>query len=485
VGNGGTMLVTQNRGAAWTSQASGTVNDLQGVSCAQTTICLAAGSYGTAVITLDGSSWSAVTMPNRNFLRAAALPDVNHAWVAGFGGTILANPTITPLCASASISTNPYGLVAQAGTTVIITAGSTGCPNPRYRFWIKDPPVSNWSMVQDYSAATTYTWTQTSREGPYYIEVDARDQTSTDSYDAVANTQMTMVGAPACATASLSTNPAPPQPGGTQVILTASSTGCNNPRYQFWLQDPGSRWSMVQDYSATTTYTWAAGNNKAPGTYNLQVYARDSSSSDTYQAVSPITHYQMNPAAMCTAAKLSASPVSPGATGVTVTLTGYVPATCNPTFRFWIQDPGRAWSMVQDYSPAMAYTWTQTGLAGSYKLEVDVRDANSSVAYDTVNNITYDVKGCSAAGLSANPTTAAHGTAITLTATATCLGTPNYKFWVQTPDGAWTVVRDYGTSNTYLWTPATAGAYHLEVDVRNQGGTDTYETVKTIPYTVT
>jgi hypothetical protein len=315
-------------------------------------------------------------------------------------------------------------------------------------------------------------------------QFDAVDETN---MQATAGSYQALTSFPnPCATASLSTNPGSPQPAGTQVILTGSSTGCPNPRYQFWLQDPGSRWSMVQDYSATTTYTWAAANNRAPGVYHLQVYARDTSSSVTYDAVSPITNYQMNAGQACTAPTLSPSPVTPGATGATVTLTGGSSGCPNPRYRFWIQDPGRAWSMVQDYSPATTYTWTQTGLAGSYKMEVDVRDASESTVYDVVSNKTYILNGCSAAGISGNPASpTAHGTAITLTATATCPGTPTYKFWIKAPLGAWTVVQSYGTANTFSWTPTAAGTYYLEVDVRDQGATDTYEKVWNIPYSVT
>ena len=124
-------------------------------------------------------------------------------------------------------------------------------------------------------------------------------------------------------------------------------------------------------------------------------------------------------------------------------------------------------------------------MTGDYRFEVDVRDASETTVYDVVANITYLVNGCSAAGLTANPAnTAAHGTPITLTATATCLGTANYKFWVQAPNGSWQVVQQYGPTNTFTWTPTTAGAYNLEVDVRNQNGTDSYETVKNLTYTV-
>jgi hypothetical protein len=116
----------------------------------------------------------------------------------------------------------------------------------------------------------------------------------------------------------------------------------------------------------------------------------------------------------------------------------------------------------------------------------DVRDASETTVYDAVANITFVINGCSAAGISGNPASpTAHGTTITLTGTATCPGTPTYKFWIRAPGGSWQVVQDYGLANTFMWTPATAGTYSLEVDVRDLGGTDTYEKVANTTFGIT
>jgi len=67
-----------------------------------------------------------------------------------------------------------------------------------------------------------------------------------------------------------------------------------------------------------------------------------------------------------------------------------------------------------------------------------------------------------------------------LTATATCPGTPTYRFLI---NGS--TVQDYSTTNTYPWdtTGASGGSYQLEVDVRDQdaGG---YEAWSIIPYSL-
>ena len=68
---------------------------------------------------------------------------------------------------------------------------------------------------------------------------------------------------------------------------------------------------------------------------------------------------------------------------------------------------------------------------------------------------------------------------------ATCPGTPTYKFWIKAPGGTWTVVQQYGTGNQFSWTPTAPGTYSLEVDVRDLGGTDSYDKVYNLTYTVT
>ena len=59
-----------------------------------------------------------------------------------------------------------------------------------------------------------------------------------------------------------------------------------------------------------------------------------------------------------------------------------------------------------------------------------------------------------------------------MTASATCPGTPEYRFLVNG-----TVAGPYGTAGTYRWdtTGKAPGTYQLEVDVRNQGSTLGYE----------
>jgi hypothetical protein len=388
----------------------------------------------------------------------------------------------TPTCRSVTATAAPAS-AAVKGAAVTIGGVASGCPNPRYRFWVQ-PPGGAWSIAQDYGVSTTLNWTAPATVGLYRLEVDARDQSSAAAYDSVTNFNYAVTDQP-CATASLSPSAASPGPPGAQVTWTGSSTGCPNPRYRFWEQDPGGRWSIVQDYGSSNTFAW---NSPAlGGSYRFEVDARDATEYTTYDVVANQTFViQARPS--CTSPTLTAGPTSPAPTGATVTLTGGSAGCPNPQYRFWVQAPGGPWTIKQDYGSAGTFSWSGSGLAGSYRFEVDVREQTegTSVSYDSVSNITYVVAGCSAAGLNAGQSnTAPSGSAVTLAANATCLGTPTFKFWIRAPGGAWTVVRAYSSANTFVWTPSAPGSYNLEVDVRNQGGTDSYEKVVNLTFVAT
>ncbi len=91
VGNAGTILTTTNGGATWTTQASGG-QDLTGVSFGANspTVGVAVGLSGTIRRTTDGgASWSTVTSPTTESLTAVKMMNQNVGWVVGVNGVIL------------------------------------------------------------------------------------------------------------------------------------------------------------------------------------------------------------------------------------------------------------------------------------------------------------------------------------------------------------------------------------------------------------
>jgi hypothetical protein len=90
--------------------------------------------------------------------------------------------TSTP-CTSLSVTTSPPS-PASPGTLVIITGSASGCPYPRYRFWMLAPGSSTWQLVQNYYVTSAaFSWVTTGRAaGTYRFSVWARDNSSTGRY---------------------------------------------------------------------------------------------------------------------------------------------------------------------------------------------------------------------------------------------------------------------------------------------------------------
>jgi len=189
----------------------------------------------------------------------------------------------------------------------------------------------------------------------------------------------------------------------------------------------------------------------------------------------------------CASVTLAASPATQGGTGTAVTLTGTATGCPAPEYRFWVRPPGGGWSIARDFSTTATYSWPGADVPGGYTFEVDVRARGSSVSYDAVKSLSYIEVACSGATLNADHTSPQPaGTTVIITGSATCLGTPQYRFWLQKPGGGWAIVQDYGGGATLTWntTGLPPGVYRLEVDIRNQGTSVTYETVANITFTI-
>jgi hypothetical protein len=383
-------------------------------------------------------------------------------------------------CQGVTLSAAPPTSAATGASVTLTASGVVACTTPVYRFWAQ-PPGGSWGIVRDYAAGNTFSWNTTGLAGSYNLEADVKDASSAASYDSTSKIPYTLNG---CTGAGISeAPPSPHQPGGT-VIVTGSASCPGTATYRFWTRAPGAAWMIAQDYSTSSTYNWPT-TGLALGDYGLEVDVRNQGATASYETTIN-TIYSLS-VGTCGKPTLTANPTSPGATGATVTFSSTTSGCPNPLFRFWIQSGNGPWTIKQDYSTLATFSWTGTGLAGPYNVEVDVRDAaeGTSVSYDAVNNIPYQVNGCSAISLGAIPASPHYPSgSVTLTGTATCPGTATYRFWTKSPSGPWTMVQDYSTTNTFSWSIAglPLGDYGLEVDVRDQGGTDTYEKVSGLTY---
>ena len=197
----------------------------------------------------------------------------------------------------------------------------------------------------------------------------------------------------ACTGLTVAAAPGSPASSGMQITVSAGTTACPNPRYQFWMLAAGSTsWQSIQGYSSTPSYQWNS-TGALTGTEQFGVWARDASTSIAYDTFTSIPYSVVAPS--CGGVVISAAPLSPIAhgTGAHVTVTG-VASSCthlSPQYEFWMLAAGSStWRMIRGYSTSATYDWNTTGAAaGTERFGVWVRDAASRAAYDTFTGIPY------------------------------------------------------------------------------------------------
>ncbi len=300
-----------------------------------------------------------------------------------------------------------------------------------------------------------------------------------------------------CYALTVTAQPASPVFVGTAVTVTATG-GCPDPspQYQFWVLAPGATsYQLGQAYSTNPIFNWSTAGLGA-GTYRFSAWVRDANStgiygnqSGTWDAYNNDTLYTLKSTA-CSVVSASASPASPQAIGVSVTVAA-VAANCpNPIYQFWVLPPGgNAYQLAQAYSSNGSYSWTTSGIVpGTYRFSIWARDANDAGlsgnqfgrwdAYN--NNIVYALNTCSSIQASASPVSPAGiGSPVTISARALGCPDPNplYQFWVLPPGGsAYQVGQAYSTSANFNWSTAglTPGTYRISIwarDANSGGGT--------------
>jgi hypothetical protein len=171
------------------------------------------------------------------------------------------------------------------------------------------------------------------------------------------------------------------------VTISASTPGCPTSNFEFWFLPPGGTWMVARPYSANATFTWNT-LGKAPGVYRFSVWARDPTSSASYDAFNAFNY--MLSVAPCTGETYTTSPSGPAQVGNTVTVTATATGCPNPQYEFWVLPPGGTWTLVQAYSTNATFTWNTAGTAaGAYRFSVWARDASSSSSYDSFSAFNY------------------------------------------------------------------------------------------------
>jgi streptogramin lyase len=394
-------------------------------------------------------------------------------------------PTLQPSIASPQATTS----------SITFTAGVAGCTNPQFRFYIRDL-AGIWHIAQDFSSTATYNWTNTStpvdtsEPGTYLIGLWAKGAGSANTYDDFYFLTFTLTRGAPC-TVNIAASPGTGATAGTTVAWTATAANCGaGAIYRFWVAPPGGAFGIVQDYSTSNVFRWT---QSVPGTYQVGVWVRQSSSTASYDnfALTTFTLTPTNPAQVCGSIGVTSGVASPQMVGASVTFTAAANGCGSPRYQWWIRDTSANWSIASDFAHSSAtLVWNTAGqLPGTYLVGVWARQAGSTASYEAYSIATYSLTVpahiCSSAGISPNVVSPQNlGTTITFAASSLGCSSPDYRFLTAPPNSIFGEVQPFGVSNTFAWNTSglTSGIYQVEVDTRQHGSTAGFEAVAIITF---
>ena len=345
------------------------------------------------------------------------------------------------------VLTNPGNKTGTAGQVLSFTITAS---DPDAGQTLRFAATSTLPSGASLSSTGAFAWTPTTAQASttaYSVTVTATDNGS-PALTSAPVTFTIRVNAPAASPLTLTSvtaNQASTQPGGS-ITATATATGGVAPyQYKWWLWN-GNAWSLLQDWTPSNTYTWTP---STAGSYQLGVWVKNGNAVGDGGAVYGARPVTIAPATV----SLAASPGGAQAVGTPITVTATATGVTSPTYRFWLWD-GHTWSVIREWG-SNTVTWTPSVANPQTQLGVWVKP--SSAAGDVW--AAYGARPVPIApatvSLAASPGGAqAVGTPITVTATATGVTSPTYRFWLW--DGhTWSVIREWG-SNTVTWTPSVA-----------------------------
>lgn len=331
---------------------------------------------GTAVVVTSNTSLT-VTSP----AHAVGTVDVTVTTAGGTSAISTADQfTYTqPPCATAGLASD-LASPQQIDFKITFTASSTVCPNPEYLFYLNSPGTG-WAVVRGYGGPVWVWDTSTLPSiGNFVVDVWVRQIGSGVPFQQAMTMNYTITNR-VCGGAGLVSDLASPQQIDFKITFTATSNGCANPEYLYYLQSPGTGWAIARTWGGPV-WMWDTSTLPSIGTFAVDVWVRAIGSGGSFQSAFVVSYSITNRS--CTAAGLVSDKVSPQAHGAVITFTASSASCARPEYLFYLHTPGTSgtWMIVQNYG-SNTWVWYTAGVAsiGLYDVDVWVRAIGSGVPY--------------------------------------------------------------------------------------------------------
>ncbi|RBP69079.1 beta-N-acetylglucosaminidase [Alkalibaculum bacchi] len=362
----------------------------------------------------------------------------------------------------AEVKTLTIDGTGYAGVSHRIRSYGTSENGVLYQFWVKDLSENKWMMIQDYSKSSAQ-WIPT-KPGKYLYGVHIKDEMSSERLDAHSYKEIIIKEIPV-EVKTLTID-------GTGYVgsnhrIRSYGTSPNGVLYQFWIKDLSTnKWTMIQDYSKSS----AAWIPAKPGKYLYGVHIKDEKSQEKLDA-----HLYK---------EITIKEIPTEVISLAIEGTGYVKeqhiirssgtSRNGVLYQFWIKDLSEnRWIMIQDYGSKSNTIWMPEK-PGDYLYGVHIKDEKSTNRLDahiykeiTVKEIPTEVTSLAIDG------TGYVGEQHVIKSSGTSRNGVLYQFWIKDlSENKWTMIQDYGSKNSAIWTPTKPGNYLYGIHIKDEKSTE-------------
>ena len=339
-----------------------------------------------------------------------------------------------------------------AGTQVTLTVQANGKGTLQYKYY--GYLNEKFTEIKDWSENNSVTISP-STAGNYDLWVAVKDSKGT-----IVRENMNFTFTKPLGISSITTDKKSPQYTGISLKLTTQATGgIGTLQYKYYRYLNGN-YATIKDWSISSSVIIAP---KTAGIYDLWVAVKDSKGTIVRKNMNFTFIKPLSISSITTDKK------SPQYTGTSVKLTTQASGGMGTLqYKYYSYLNGK-YSEIKNWSTNSSVTIAPK-TEGTYDLWVAVKDETGKIVKKNikfafnkaleVNSLTTDKE---------SPQYINNSISITANASGG-VGTLQYRFIVENPDGTHSIIKDYSSSNTCNWVPSIDGNYTLYIDVKDALG---------------
>ena len=377
------------------------------------------------------------------------------------------------------------------GMSVTLKGAASGNTSPYEYAYVAQSPDGKWTVLKNYSSDTSYVFTPASL-GKYNIQIKVKNKNGTvKTKDFALEVTNEFVNLSEISPSYIIKN--------TEVTIKGAAAGGTKPyQFAYVVKQPDGKWTVLKNYSTDTTCTFKPA---ADGDYTVQVKAKDSKGTVKVKEFTFKTAEQYKPFTTLGVMgdfndwESDIEMTDPDGDGIYEALVYGITGS----YEFKVRADGAwdySWGKYEAYYDRTQNSWTNcyaeidegkmlkiwfdtTRVAPEAEANPDsnVNDdefnfANDGYEYWPVMYEVVDEVPIFENNSSISAAKIAEGMSVTVTGDASGNTSPyEYAYVAKAPDGKWTVLKNYSTDASFVFTPEAIGKYTVQVKIKDSKGT--------------